>query len=224
MNRNKSVLIVILVIAAVIALFIFLYKQLKASTVPPDGVPSGETTEMPSGIGGAALPSSIADVLAKAEKSKAYVEANLSRATASDPKIYLATCPPLLYKVSHFDASHNWVSTTVLATSSEAAAAALGLKAGINCFTSSLSGTQQSSTYHTTGALPDEAIVASAGAIIATATALAQATSAAKTAETANAAIRRAYTSLPVSEKMAAVLSPATQAAYDAYKAAGGLA
>jgi len=86
----------------------------------------------------------------------------------TDPATWGATCPPNVYDVKYLERvpfpgqpgmySSVYVTKTVLATTSDAAAAALGLKAGYNCFVSKNSAA--SATYHTSGVLPAGTIVA----------------------------------------------------------------
>ena len=86
----------------------------------------------------------------------------------TDPATWSATCPPNVYDVKYLERvpfpgqpgmySSVYITKTVLATTSDAAAAALGLRAGFNCFVSKNSAA--SATYHTSGVLPAGTIVA----------------------------------------------------------------
>jgi len=86
----------------------------------------------------------------------------------SDPGVYGGTCPPNVYDVKYLERvpfpgqpgmySSVYVTKTVLAYTSDAAAAALGLRAGYNCFVSKNSAA--SVAYHTSGVLPAGTIIA----------------------------------------------------------------
>lgn len=212
MQNKQAILIVSLLIAAIVGVLIWLYrkKSKPSATYEFPDFPDFPTIEG----GNGATPKSMDDLkkqLATAgyeETSRTYRrivgEAEVSTSglnvtTAQLEEVYASTCPPSLYKVRYRDASGNYVTKTVLARNSTMAAASLGKIAGYNCFVSSMSGTTPSETYHSTGQLPTDTIVASPET-------MAQAKeeqAVVDAAKEADLVAVRAYTSLPRVDKMA---------------------
>lgn len=197
-----GIALTILAVVAIITLIIAA-RPSPAPPTPPSELPTDKLPEVETSWLEDLLKLPTTDRTYREEVGKAEIAAAaLTEEKVSQPEVYATSCPPLLYKVSYFDENHNWVSKTVLATSARAAAASLGKIAGYGCFVSSMSGQQESMTYHATGELPAETVVASTEQLAAAAMQKAAET----TQKEIDEATIKVYTSYPRADKIAASL------------------